>query len=227
MLNVDSLHSFFTSLSENYKCARKPLCNVHIPPAKTFCYMGLKTADVTMADTFFQSKFEDPVCFIHEVSALETYLHDYTTPSEAAFAITQQLYHDDYPDETQGALWNLLVEALVELPPATYEPPIIALLHAIQQFPPIIRDPHRDLPRSTLRWPLPGPPKLTAVDFGTLGSFWDIRHWNRPADDTYSCVNIGEGKLLPLATIYRSPINPIGGKSSSGSIYGPVTRQRS
>ncbi|KAL8704297.1 MAG: hypothetical protein Q9225_008091, partial [Loekoesia sp. 1 TL-2023] len=92
-----------------------------------------------MSDAWFKEQIApdgvaEDGCHPDEAQALQSYLNNKTTAQETAHAITQPILSSDLPDENLHRLWNLLQDALIELP-ATYIQPLIDLLHAIQDLP--------------------------------------------------------------------------------------------
>lgn len=73
-------------------------------------------------------------CHSDEAQALQSYINSRTTPQEAAHAITQPILSSPDPGVNLNRLWNLLQDALIELP-ATYTIPLINLLQVIQDLP--------------------------------------------------------------------------------------------
>ena len=92
-----------------------------------------------MSEDWFKNQIdsdwaEDGGCHPDEAQALQSYINSRTTPQEAAHAITQPILSSPYPTKNLNRLWNLLQDALIELP-ATYTLPLINLLQAIQDLP--------------------------------------------------------------------------------------------
>ncbi|KAL9608845.1 MAG: hypothetical protein Q9167_006331 [Letrouitia subvulpina] len=73
-------------------------------------------------------------CHPDEAQALQSYLNNETVTQEAAHAITQPMLSSDDFGEDIHRLWNLFQDALIEVS-ATYIPPLINLLQAIQDLP--------------------------------------------------------------------------------------------
>lgn len=92
-----------------------------------------------MVEDWFKKQIDsdgvgDDGCHPDEAQALQSYINSRTTPQEAAHAITQPLLSSPDPATNLNRLWNLLQDALIELP-ATYTLPLINLLQAIQDLP--------------------------------------------------------------------------------------------
>jgi hypothetical protein len=73
-------------------------------------------------------------CHPEEAHALEAYLHQTTTATEAAQAITRPIASADNPREDLVRLWALIMDALVELP-SEHTQPLIELIQAIESLP--------------------------------------------------------------------------------------------
>jgi Protein of unknown function (DUF3632) len=82
-------------------------------------------------DGYYQ---EEDGCHPHETQALKDYCHKSTSAKEAARAITRPIESSKDPGANLYRLWNLLIDALVELP-ASQVPALIQLLGAIEQLP--------------------------------------------------------------------------------------------
>ncbi len=92
-----------------------------------------------MSDTWFREQIApeglaEDGCHPDEARALQSYLSNKINTQEAAHAITQPIQSSDNPSAYLYRLWGLLQDALTELP-ATYIPPMVSLLQAIQDLP--------------------------------------------------------------------------------------------
>ncbi|KAI9760037.1 MAG: hypothetical protein M1835_000255 [Candelina submexicana] len=91
-----------------------------------------------MSDSWFREQIApdgevEDGCHPDEAQALQSYLNNKTTPQEAAHAIIQPTLSSKDPFANLNSLWDLLQEALIQLP-ATHIPRIIILLQAIQDL---------------------------------------------------------------------------------------------
>ncbi|KAI4093628.1 MAG: hypothetical protein LQ339_007637 [Xanthoria mediterranea] len=92
-----------------------------------------------MSDQWFQEQIapdgvNEDGCHPDEARALQDYLHQKTGVSEAAKAIVQPIEQSANPGAHLYRLWNLLIDALIQLP-ETQITPLIQLLDAIQNLP--------------------------------------------------------------------------------------------
>ncbi|KAL8729396.1 MAG: hypothetical protein Q9166_004789, partial [cf. Caloplaca sp. 2 TL-2023] len=92
-----------------------------------------------MSDKWFQEQIapdglEEDGCHPDEAQALKDYYHQRTGASEAAYAITRPIENSENPGGYLYRLWNLLIDALMQLP-ETQVPALIQLLDAIQTLP--------------------------------------------------------------------------------------------
>ncbi|KAL8756163.1 MAG: hypothetical protein Q9184_004584 [Pyrenodesmia sp. 2 TL-2023] len=96
-----------------------------------------------MFDTWFKEQIApdgviEDGCHPDEAQALQSYLEKTMTTQETAHAITQPILSSHLSSSSNlNRLWNLLQDALVELP-SIYIQPLINLLNAIENLP----DPH-------------------------------------------------------------------------------------
>ena len=112
-----------------------------------------------MSDVWFKNQIApdgvaEDGCHPDEAQVLQSYLNHIITPQEAAHAITQPIVSSDDPGANLHRLWNLLQDALVELP-AAHIPVLINLLRAIQDLPDpnLTSEPTETLPpRDSLTW---------------------------------------------------------------------------
>lgn len=92
-----------------------------------------------MSDDWFSEKlapygdFEDG-CHPEEAQAMKNYLRHGTTATEAARAITHPIVTAENPREDLVRLWDLLMDALLELP-AEHTESLLELLKAIENLP--------------------------------------------------------------------------------------------
>ncbi|KAI1487551.1 hypothetical protein F5X96DRAFT_140808 [Biscogniauxia mediterranea] len=107
-----------------------------------------------MSDAWFANKLApdgaiEDGCHPAEAEALKQYLRGATTAAEAALAISRPIAHASRnPRDEVSRLWDLLIDALLELPADTTTEPLIALIQALENLPE---------PESKLRWRgLPG-----------------------------------------------------------------------
>lgn len=119
-----------------------------------------------MSDAWFASKLApdgdvEDGCHPDEAQALELYLHERTSSTEAAQAITHPIIGADHPSEGLVRLWSFIMDALVELPPE-YTQALIELVQAIEALPePELSAEPSERPSETLWKGLPG-----------FGHFW-------------------------------------------------------
>ncbi|KAI8941182.1 hypothetical protein NX059_002419 [Plenodomus lindquistii] len=73
-------------------------------------------------------------CHPEEAQAMETYLHQKTTATEAAQAITRPIASADNPREDLVRPWTFIMDALVEIP-SEHTQPLIELIQAIESLP--------------------------------------------------------------------------------------------
>ncbi|KAI1754792.1 hypothetical protein F4782DRAFT_491652 [Xylaria castorea] len=95
---------------------------------------------LTMSDAWFAQKLAPDGdttdgCHPDEAQALKAYLSGNSTPSQAAQAITKPISHSTDPNADLPRLWDLLTNALLELPLSTI-PSLVALIRAIDALPP-------------------------------------------------------------------------------------------
>ncbi|TRX92222.1 hypothetical protein FHL15_006837 [Xylaria flabelliformis] len=74
-------------------------------------------------------------CHPEEAQALKVYLSGNSTPSQAAQAVAKPISHSPDPNGDLPRLWNLLTDALLELPLSTI-PSLVELIRAIDALPP-------------------------------------------------------------------------------------------
>lgn len=92
-----------------------------------------------MSDTWFKAQIApdgvaEDGCHPDEAEALQSYLNNKINTQDTAHAITRPILSSDDPGADIHRLWNLLQDALIELP-ATHIPPLVNLLQAIQDLP--------------------------------------------------------------------------------------------
>ncbi|KAL8941111.1 MAG: hypothetical protein Q9216_002443 [Gyalolechia sp. 2 TL-2023] len=92
-----------------------------------------------MSDTWFKEQIapdgvEEDGCHPDEAKALQDYYHQRTDASAAAKAITRPIDNSDNPGAHLYRLWNLLIDALMQLPEIQI-PALIKLLDSIQNLP--------------------------------------------------------------------------------------------
>ncbi|KAI1745289.1 hypothetical protein F4680DRAFT_401695 [Xylaria scruposa] len=93
-----------------------------------------------MSDAWFAQKLAPDGdttdgCHPDEAQALKVYLSGNSTSSQAAKNITKPISHSSDPNNDLPRLWNLLADALLELPLSAI-PSLIALIRAIDALPP-------------------------------------------------------------------------------------------
>jgi hypothetical protein len=149
-----------------------------------------------MSDTWFGDQIApdgvaEDGCHPDEARALQSYLKNKKTTQEAAHAITQPILSSDNPSADLHRLWSLLQDALIELS-ATYIPPMVSLLQAIQDLPdPDLTSQHTET----------GPPKAKFSWKGlpNFGHIWsDVHkqdHWRNDLLTTLSSYPTFSEKL--------------------------------
>ncbi|KAI1639198.1 hypothetical protein F4809DRAFT_175825 [Biscogniauxia mediterranea] len=92
-----------------------------------------------MSDAWFSNKLApdgdvEDGCHPDEAEALKQYLRGETTAEAAARAISQPIANASNPREDVSRLWDLLIDALLELPADKLEP-LITLIQALENLP--------------------------------------------------------------------------------------------
>ena len=149
-----------------------------------------------MSDTWFKEQIApdgvaEDGCHPDEAQALRSYLNDRVTTQEAAHAITQPILSSANSAENLHRLWNLLQDALLELP-ATHHSHLINLLQAIQNL---------SDPNLTSKAPETTPPKdrFTWKGLPGFGHLWaDVYkqdNWRHDLSTTLSASPTLDDKL--------------------------------
>lgn len=143
--------------------------NLHSSLIKTICLIHPRHPhQLRMSDTWFKQQIAPNEgasgCHPDEAQALQSFLNKTINAQEAAHAITQPILSSGDFENKLNRLWNLLQDALIELP-ATHIPSLINILLAIQDLP----DP--DL-TSKSRESTPDEERSTWKDLPGFGHLW-------------------------------------------------------